>query len=176
LPALKLLTLSGDVLSGRWIELKDRTITFQTQWNETIQLRVNSISRLEAAASPATYLSGLKPVRIEQTPYFDRIVPWRADSSLDGGPLKLNTGEKCDHGISMHSRCVLEFDLDAQFEQFKTRLGFEPMASNSPPGRVAIRVLIDGSSRFENPDFRSDEKLQRPHDRCSWSQTSHARS
>jgi hypothetical protein len=135
------------------------SVSFETFWNETVALRVSGIGRIEIhGGEDGVFLSDLKPTKVEQTPYFDRLIPFRVDSSLDGGPLKLNDGRQYAHGIAMHSRCVLEYELGGQFARFKTRLGFEPIPSNSPVGRVAIRVLADDVTRFENPDFRSDDK------------------
>lgn len=150
--------LNGDVLSGRWTQLKDGFVSFSGSWDQTVQLPVTSIASIDVHNRGLVWLSELKPVRVEQTPYFDRVIPWRIDTSLDGGPLKLNDGQQYARGIAMHSRCVLEYDLQGDFQQFQARFGFEPMSPGSPVGRAAVRVMIDGRTQFENSDARGDER------------------
>jgi hypothetical protein len=101
------------------------------------------------------YVSDLSPVKVEQTPYFDRLIPYRTDVSLGGGPLKLSDGTY-SKGLAVHSRCVLEYALDGRFERFKTKLGFEPGAGTM--GRAAVRVLGDGKTLFENADAKGEDK------------------
>ena len=69
-----------------------------------MQLPITSISSVDVHNTRVVSLSELKPDRVEQTPFFDRVIPWRVDSSLDGGPLKLNDGQQYARGIAMHSR------------------------------------------------------------------------
>jgi hypothetical protein len=156
----KLVLLNADVLACRWTRLENLKATFETSWGQTIEMRVEPIWRVEISEknSDFVFLSSLKPSRVEQTPYFDRVIPWRADASLDGGPLRLNDGHQYPHGVSMHSRCILEYDIDGKYNQFTARLGFEPIPPNLPLGRVSIRILADGSPKFESPDFRSDSQ------------------
>jgi hypothetical protein len=157
LNAINVSMVNGDVLSGSWKLFKDRTASIQSPWDQTLQLPQASISTIEIRNGRTTYLSELKPVKVEQTPYFDRVIPWRADSALDGGPLKLNDGKQYAHGIAMHSRCLLVYDLAGGFDEYHTRLGFEPIPSGAPEGRVAVRVLLDGKILFEAADFHSGE-------------------
>jgi hypothetical protein len=147
----------GDRLSGRWTGLKEDSLSLETPWRQTIALQVALIANIEIRSGQIVYLSELKPSRVQQTPYFNRVIPWRADTSLEGGPLKLQDGWQYAHGIAVHSRCVLEYDLEQPFEQFRAVLGFEPLPANAPPGRVAVRVLMDGKTLFENADVRSDQ-------------------
>ncbi len=153
----KLVLVNADVLTGRWTRLKDLKATFETSWGQAIDCRAETIWHIETSDNSTVFLSDLKPFRVEQTPYFDRVIPWRADAALDGGPLRLNDGHQYTHGISLHSRCVLEYDIEGKYTQFAARLGFEPLPPNLPPGRVAIRISADGSAKFESADFRSDQ-------------------
>ena len=58
-------------------------------------------------------------------------------------------------GIAVHSRCVLEYDINAAYQRFQCKVGFEqPMGKR---GRAVIRVLGDGKVLFENLDARGDQ-------------------
>jgi hypothetical protein len=150
--------VNGDVLSGQWLSMKNGSLSIKTPWEQTLQFSEAAVASIENRNGRVVYLSDLKPAKVEQTPFFDRIIPWRGDSALDGGLLKLNDGQEYAKGIDMHSRCLLEYDLGGEFEQFKARLGFEPMPS--PIGRAAVRVIADGRAVYDNPDLRADRKPQ----------------
>lgn len=149
------LVLTNGVLLGHWKSLKDDVLTFQTLLGPALSLPVNSVIALENRNGRVVYVSDLDPVKVEQTPYFDRMMPYRTDTSLVGGPLRLSDGEYA-HGIAVHSRCVLEYDISAGFETFRSKLGFDPQG---PIGRAAIRVLVDGKAIYENIDARGDQKI-----------------
>lgn len=147
---------NGDMLPGYWTEMKNGSIFFKTFWDQAISLPTTAVASIDNRNGRVVYLSDLKPIKVEQTPYFDRIVPWRNDSTLNGSVIKLSDGLLYARGVAMHSRTVLEYDLGGRFEQFKARFGFEPTAG--VVGRVAVRVLVDGRPKFENSDARSDQK------------------
>lgn len=157
-PAVTIAMVNGDTLRGRWTLLKDGFMSIATPWGETVDLPTTAVQNIETRDDRAVFLSDLKPLRVEQTPYFDRVIPWRADAALDGGPLRTSDGRGYAHGLATHSRCVLEYDLGGRFARFDARLGFEPIPSGQPPGSVAVRVLIDGAPRYENLEFSSDQK------------------
>src|SRR5579859_2397531 len=59
----RLVLVNGDVLSGRWTKLKDLDATFETSWGETLQVRSETIWRIETGGTSSVFLSDLKPVR-----------------------------------------------------------------------------------------------------------------
>ena len=55
----------------------------------------------------------------------------------------------------MHSRCLLTYNLDGRFSEFRSKVGFLP-----PEGRIGqaiIRVLGDGKTLYENLDAKGDQ-------------------
>ena len=70
-----------------------------------------------------------------------------------GAPIKVN-GQIHEHGLAVHSRCVLTYDLDRRYATFETVVGFDDEASRK--GRVDCRVLADGKELYANPDLRAD--------------------
>jgi hypothetical protein len=148
---------TGDVISGTWASLRDGSIALTTQWGQEIRLPAGSVNTIDFRNGRVVYLSDLKPARVEQTPYFDRVIPWRADAALDGGPLALADG-RYDRGIAVHARCVLEYELGGQFDRFRTIMGFEQPAGAA--GRATVRVRADGKPIYEKADARGDGKPQ----------------
>jgi hypothetical protein len=144
---------SGDSLSGVWSGLDKDSIVLRTAWAPALRVPLKSIYTIDSVNGRLTYLSDLTPVKVEQTPYFGRVVPFRLDESLDGGPLKLGDMVYAK-GIAVHSRCVLVYDIGQACERFRSRLGFEQPAGRL--GRVAVRVLAGDRVLYENPDLRGD--------------------
>ena len=56
------------------------------------------------------WLSALTPATVEQTPWFDRIIPFRTDTSTSGTPLRI-AQQDYERGLCLHSRTILEYDL-----------------------------------------------------------------
>jgi hypothetical protein len=146
---------NGHVLSGRWTALRDNTVTLKTLWGQAVELPRAAVQTIDCRNGRVVYLSDLEPARVEQTPYFDRVIPWRRDAGLGGGKLALVDGQY-DRGLALHARCVLEYDLGARFDRFRARLGFEHPAGTS--GRAAVSLTADGRTIYANPDARGDTR------------------
>jgi hypothetical protein len=119
-----------------------------------VKIPLASITTIDFVNGRVTFLTDLKPARVEQTPYFGRVIPYRINQSLTGEPIVLSDGP-CPRGIAVHSRCVLQYDVSGGFDRFKTKLGFEQ--PDGQPGRVLARVLGDTKVLYENPDARGDQ-------------------
>jgi hypothetical protein len=146
-------TESGDRISGSLIGLDHGSILLNTP-AAAVRIPLASITTIDFVNGRVTSLCDLKPTKVVQTPYFGRLIPYRVDQSLTGGPLILSDGP-CNRGIAVHSRCVLEYELSGEADHFKTRLGFQqPDGMN---GRVEARVLADGKVLYENPDARGNQ-------------------
>jgi hypothetical protein len=111
------------------------------------------VTRIRSVNGRLTYLSDLKPATVDQVPYFDRMLPYQVNRSLTGGKLKLSDGEY-PRGIAVHSRTVLTYDLAGQYEEFKTKVGFQQPEGKL--GRCTIRVRGDDKTLYEDLDARGD--------------------
>jgi hypothetical protein len=147
-------TVNADAISGTWTGLEKDSAVIQTAGGMTIKLPMKSVVSIGAVNGRVIYVSDLKPTGVEQTPYFGRVIPYKLDQSLDGGPMTLSDGPHV-RGIAVHSRCVLTYDIDGRYERFKTVLGFEQPAGRM--GRVAVRILGDDKVLMSNPDLRGDQ-------------------
>jgi hypothetical protein len=146
---------SGDVVSGRWTSLENGAVTLVTPWNDTLKVPVRSFDRIRTKNGRLVFLSDLAPAAVEQTPYFDRMLAFRTDKSLTGGPIKLSDGEH-PKGLSVHSRTVLRYDIGRKYEKFRAKLGFQQPEGKG--GRAAVRVLGDNDKLLhEIADARGDQ-------------------
>jgi hypothetical protein len=144
---------SGVAVSGRWKDLDASFWKVQTAWGQEIKLPAAEIQDVRFRGGKMTYLSDLKPSKVEEAPFFGRRLGWRRDLNLAGEPLKVN-GRTYDHGLAVHSRCILTFDLSGRYSRFETLVGFDEAARKL--GRVDCRVLADGKELYANQDLRAD--------------------
>ena len=146
---------NGDSVSGTWTQFDPAAglMTLKTSWGSTLDIPFSSVLRVSSVNGRLTFLTDMKPVAVEQTPYFDRMLPYQINRSLVGGPLKLIDGEY-RIGIAVHSRTVLTYDVDGQFEEFRVKVGFQQPEGKI--GQAVVRVLGDGKTLYEDLNARGD--------------------
>jgi hypothetical protein len=146
--------LPGEVaVSGRWKDLDAATWKVETAWGQVLKLPAAQVQSVRFRGGKMTYLSDLKPAKVEETPYFARRLPWRRDVGLLGEPLKMD-GQTYERGVAVHSKCELSYDLNGRFTTFETLVGFDDAAKGK--GRVDCRVFADGKELYANADLRGD--------------------
>lgn len=143
----------GVVVSGRWKDLDTAVWKVETPWGQELKLPATEIQDVRFRGGKMTYLSDLKPSKVEETPYFGRRLSWRPDAGLLGGPLAMG-GQTYERGVAVHSRCVLTYDLDRRFATFEALVGFDDDARGK--GRVDCRIFADGKEIYANADLRAD--------------------
>lgn len=140
-------------ISGFCRAISETTWTLETAWGATLKVPTSDVRSVRFRGTRMTYLSDLEPSQVEQVPYFGRLVPWRRDTSLSGGPLRID-GQTFERGIAVHSYCELTYDLNGRFETFEALVGFDDEASDL--GRVDCRVFADEEEIFAATDLRAD--------------------
>jgi hypothetical protein len=145
---------SGDALSGKWIGIIKDAVQLQTTWGQAIDIPLGNVASIDAKSGRLVYLSDLIPAKVEQTPFFSRVIPFRLDTNLDGSPLTLSDG-KYTKGIAMHARCILQYKLAGEFSRFRAKVGLEEPAGHE--GRTIVRLVGDNKTLYENLDTRGDQ-------------------
>jgi hypothetical protein len=146
--------INDDQLSGKLLGIDGRNLSLQTRAGSSVRVPIEQIAKIVTHNGRLTYLGDLKPAKVEQIPYFDRVMEYRVDKSLNGKPITLADGTY-PHGISVHSRCVLTYNLDGRFNEFRSKVGFQ--LPEGKVGQAAIRVTGDGKTLYENLDARGDQ-------------------
>ena len=142
----------GDAVAGQWVDLADDWVTLRPTWGGgALSVGLAGLSRLASVGGRLTYVSDLTPAKVEQVGYFGRVVPYRLDGGLAGGPIKLADGTTYAKGVAVHARCVLDYDLGGGYQRFKATVGFE-----RPAGTAAVRVVADGRVAYDAPAARGD--------------------
>jgi hypothetical protein len=143
----------GLVISGQWKSLEEKTWKVETDWDEVLSLPAAEVRSVRFRGGQMSYLSDLEPSKVEETSYFGRRAPWRKDVNLSGGPLKM-AGRTYEHGLAVHARSALTYDLNGRYATFEALVGFDESAKGV--GRVDCRVFADDKELYANPDLRAD--------------------
>lgn len=145
--------VGGLVVNGRWEGIEGANWKVETAWGQVLTLPAADVQSVRFRGGQMTSLADLEPIEVEETPYFGRRRPWRRDATLSGEPIRID-GVAYARGVSVQSRTVLTYDLDARFVRFEALVGFDESARGK--GRVDCRVLADGKELYANPDLRGD--------------------
>jgi hypothetical protein len=147
--------VTGEQISGHVTGYDGKHLTVAMLGSgQEAQLPVDEVATISMRNGRVVYLSDRKPTKVEETPFFDRLMPYRMDQSLTGKPIVLLDGSY-PKGISVHSRCVLTFDIGGKFDEFRTKVGFA--LPEGKIGQAGIRVIGDGKTLWEKADAHGDQ-------------------
>jgi hypothetical protein len=113
----------------------------KTLFGGRVELPLDQVIALDIYQGRAVYLSDLKPVKYEFTPYLDITWPYQQDRSVAGNPLKLVTGV-FDKGLGMHSESRITYRLGGEYQWFEATVGLDEATGRL--GSAGIGVLVDG--------------------------------
>jgi hypothetical protein len=150
--------VSGDTISGRIESVANDRVKLtplgaRAEPTAKIELPLSQLATIDVRNGRLTWLGDLVPSAVTQAPYFDRLMPYRVNTSLTGGALALADGP-VSKGIAVHTRCVLNYDLDGSFERLRAKVGFQQPEGKL--GRAVVRILGDGRTLWEEHDLRGD--------------------
>ena len=150
---------SGDVVSGRIESLADGVFRIAplapTGDAGIVELPLAGIATIEVKNGRIAWLSDLVPKSIAQIPFLDRLMPYRVNTSLTGGPLVMNDGA-VSKGIAVHTKCTLDYEIGGRFDRFRTKVGFQQPEGKS--GRAPVRIRGDGKVLWEQAELKGDAK------------------
>ena len=136
------LELSGGIeLVGAVAEHDGRSLTFVLPGGVELRLPAGALMRLTMLTDRISYLSDRDPLDFRETPFFGVRHGYRRDRNVRGGALAVGrvTYEK---GLGVHSRSVLEYELDGSYSTLSCVVGIDDVAESA--GSVVFRVLLDG--------------------------------
>jgi len=130
-----------------------RELVVRTAWGEAIELAVERIVEIKVRNDRLVYLSDMEPEGVEEVPFFRRVWNYRVNESLTGESLQI--GEKTyNRGLAVHSRSMLTYALDGQFDRFRCSVGFDRSAPTA--GIVDCRVWVDDREAFSQAGLSQD--------------------
>jgi hypothetical protein len=118
---------------------------------DRIQIEPERIAQVEVVGGRWEWLSRHAPISFEHTPMLSLGWESSTDRNVLGGPIVV-AGETFEHGIGLHSRSSLTYDLKGAYTEFVTSFGIDD--DSGPFADVAVTILVDGQRRFEAPNVR----------------------
>jgi hypothetical protein len=116
----------------------------KTVFGSEVKIPIAHLVALSVHQGPAVYLSDLKPLRYEHTPYLGLAWPYTVDASVAGRELSVG-GSVYDRGIGMHSESHLTYDLGGAYHSFEALVGLDDQTGRE--GSAMIDVLVDGKAQ-----------------------------
>ncbi len=150
-PCFRVDLLEGGRVTLESVTWQDNVIRGLAAFGEEVRAGADRVRALHWVGGRWTWLSDVEPVSVTETPMLSLDWPHRRDRSVRGGPLVVD-GHGYEHGIGVHSRSVLAYDLAGEFSEFVTSFGLDD--DSGPAGDVSIRILVDDKVRFEHQHVR----------------------
>lgn len=140
--------VNGARLSARSVELRGVELRATTLAGGEVTIPVLSLAALQARQGKAIYLSDLRPLRYEHSPFLGVRWPLGIDRSVAGLDLCL-AGSAYDKGIGMHSRSRVTYRLPKGSRRFEAIVGLDELTGRL--GNVRIQAEIDGKPALHPP-------------------------
>jgi hypothetical protein len=152
------LLVNGDLLSGKLEAIEHGTLRMKPlaageSGAAPLEIPLPLLATVEIKNGRLTWLGDLVPASVSQVPYFDRLMPYRVNQSLTGGPLVLADGSMTK-GIAVHSKSVLAYDINGGYERFKTKVGFQQPEGKA--GRAPVRIVGDDKVLWHDDNLKGD--------------------
>jgi hypothetical protein len=120
----------------------------KTLFGETVRFPLAELAVMSGMGGPAVYLSDLKPLRYEHTPYLGVHWPLAVDRSVAGNELRM-AGGTFDKGLGLHSACEVTYVVPPNAKRFEALVGLDEFTGRR--GAVLLDVKADGRSLQSKP-------------------------
>ncbi len=141
---------SGRVTADR-LQWETNIINAHLQFGADVQIEAERVVNFEIGGGRWQWLSQLQPISYEHTPMMSLNWHYTTDTNIVSGPMRVSL-ENFEHGIGVHSRSVLKYDLKGAYLEFVTAFGIDD--DSGPLADVHVMILVDGVRRFEKENVR----------------------
>ncbi|MBA3708290.1 MAG: NPCBM/NEW2 domain-containing protein [Planctomycetes bacterium] len=111
--------------------------------------------RLRVEGGRRVYLGSLKLSATDEAGAFGVVWKHRIDADLDGGPLALG-GVHFPHGLTVHSKARLAWDLGGAYERLHALAGISDLVA--PEGDCQVALLADGKPLWMRDSVKGSDK------------------
>ncbi len=106
-----------------------------------IQFAADQVVRIEFVGGRWEWLTAHHPISFEHTPMLSVGWEYAVDRNVLGGPIEVD-GQRFDHGVGVHSRSRLIYDLQGTYREFVTSFGIDD--DSGPHADVSVSIFVDG--------------------------------
>lgn len=159
---LKLMSLirliGGSQVPGVVASDEASQVTIRLPWGEQVSISKEDLESVKTINARSVSLTEMIPESVTQVPFFNRILPYQVNRSFSGNDLQIGK-QVFKKGLCVHAKTVLVYQLDQQFEKFNVTPGLQN--GTGELGNVAVSIVADGKTLFENQEFTS-QTVQEP--------------
>jgi len=149
--ALVITTVDADRLTAVDFDLAAGRARGQLWFGASVDVPTDRLKKIEVIGARWQWLAAIEPISHAQRSMLALDWPFHANRNVLGGSLVVS-GERFDHGIGVHSRSVLIYDLKGRYKTFVTLMGLDD--ASGPLADVDIAIVIDGKRRFERAHLK----------------------
>jgi hypothetical protein len=133
-------------LIARGLRWSGLTGTFQFPNEVTLRFEAERVVRVDVRGGRWEWLPAMQPISEQHTPMLS--LPWERSMNRNvlGGPISVGS-ETFEHGVGVHSRSSLTYDLKGAYREFATYYGMDD--ESGPLADVTVMIRVDGKPRFE---------------------------
>ena len=144
---------TGRVTAGQ-LSWKDDRVNAKLHFGASVSFDAKLIVRMDLVGGKWEWLARHRPISYEHTPMLALYWDFVPDRNVLGKTLTVN-GEAYEHGVGVHSRSSLTYDLKGLYREFVTSFGIDD--DSGPMADVAVAILVDGKRRFSQTNVRRGE-------------------
>ena len=142
--------INKDRYSGRYFAFSSGKYSVEPVWALRVKKAVfefeqGVVDSISFKNTGVSYLSDLKPFSVKEMPYLNFHLPWKTDTNLKGGTIKLNNVEY-KKGISCQAKTELMYGLDDAYTSFSFLAGIEDSAQT---GNANLILISEGKKIYE---------------------------
>ena len=109
---------------------------------------LSAVAQIRFRSDKLVNLADLKPAEVLQAGMFDVAFPFGRNRSAARGPIRLG-GATYPHGLGLHSRCELTYDLGGEYVTFAATAGID--AAGGSRGNATLTIFGDGKQLTPEP-------------------------
>ncbi|MFQ5591981.1 MAG: NPCBM/NEW2 domain-containing protein, partial [Phycisphaerae bacterium] len=121
------------------------------RYGQHVRIEAERIVRVDVEGGRWEWLGEHDPISSEQTSMLSLHWPRRIDQNVFGGQIVVGR-EAFEHGIGVHSRSSLTYDLRGAYREFVTSFGIDD--TGEVLSDVSVFILVDGQRRFTQRGVR----------------------
>ena len=146
----------GSTIAADSLKLVGDKIALSLHGDSAISVEMSHVASVEQTNGPVSWLSSRPTVESVYIPFIGSAQTGAAkmDHNWTGhDPIRFGAQEFA-HGIGVHSYSRLSWDLDGNYEAFRTRYAIDTKDANTHAD-VTVRILLDGKVVYEQPHVRA---------------------
>lgn len=141
---------SGRVIMSS-LEWRGDAVHGRLGWGSTVTFESQRIVALDFLGGLWEWLPARTPISFEHTPMLALHWDLSVDRNVVGEPITV-ARERYEHGIGVHGRTRITYDLQGRYRELVTRFGMDD--HSGPFASIDVQILVDGQRRFEQSDVR----------------------